>query len=1099
MNELNGDIYVYDSRQYTNAVVNVLEPNGLGGYALVRQIEGPAGRAFHAPYTMTVDSRNGEVYVTEFAPEGYYIPREQEYENGKYMIDEFSAIGAYIGHVEHIPDAYAIAVNPETHDLYARQQGYGPDLVLPDVTTEPVSAETPRSVTLNGTVNPGGGGEATCQFDWGPTPSLGKVAPCSEPIPDGDEAVPVHAVLSEFERNTSYYYRLQAGNENGTNLGLPVQDRQFTTRGAVVGLASATDVSADAATLRASIDPGSTPTSYYFQYGLSSAYEHDAPAPPGPSIGSGGEFLEVPALGLTGLSGSTVYHYRVVATSEPQPGEIETLYSPDRTFTTQAAKGSFSLPDGRQWELVSPSNKRGALIASNRADGESVVQAAADGGALAYHTSTPTEQDPAGYAFSVTVLSTHGAAGWSSLDISEPNLAAVHQRSSKGNEFQIFSEDLSRAAVQPVESVFTPLSPEASEETAYLRSDFLGGNVNEACRSGCYRALVTGKAGFANVPPGTAFGEEPSGSCATERCGPKFQGASRDLEHIVLSSSAQLTATPAPADGEGMYEWSNGSLQLLDQLPKGEEGPALLAGSGIGTIRGESGISMGVRNSVSDNGQRVVLEGGARGGQGVYLRETATAANPSGETIRLDVPQGVSGTSEDPRYMDASSDGSRIFFIDSGRLTADASPSGEDLYEYDLYAPVGQRLRDLSVPTGTGASANVTMLIGASEDGSYVYFAAGGVLAPGAVEGECPFFSSQARPGCNIYVSHEGAVRLVAVVPSADGYDWSPSLAQTSPGLFARVAPDGRWLAFESDGELTGYDPRDALSGRPDAEVYVYGADAGELACASCDPTGARPIGRLREKEEGLDNHWAAARVSWWTAVPKGYGSRAVHQPRYLSDSGRVVFDSMGPLVPQDVNGVEDVYEWEPAGVGGCSSTSATFSARSGGCADLVSSGASPEPSEFIDASESGGDVFFRTLARLVPQDYDVAFDIYDAHECTSAAPCSAASPQPPACDTEASCKAPPLPQPALYGSPASATFSGTGNQPSQSAPAVSGKAKAKRKSKGKAKRKGKSKGGRREPLRCRGRAARRGCARAGRQGRDGGARVGRVERGGGR
>ena len=101
---------------------------------------------------------------------------------------------------------------------------------------------------------------------------------------------------------------------------------------------------------------------------------------------------------------------------------------------------------------------------------------------------------------------------------------------------------------------------------------------------------------------------------------------------------------------------------------------------------------------------------------------------------------------------------------------------------------------------------------------------------------------------------------------------------------------------------------------------------------------------------------------------------------------------------------------------------------ESAGCVGLVSSGTSSESSWFLDASETGGDVFFLTTARLAPQDQDIAYDVYDAHECTQFAPCLPVSVAVPPCETEASCKAAPELQPALYGSPASATFSGAGN-----------------------------------------------------------------------
>jgi hypothetical protein len=305
-----------------------------------------------------------------------------------------------------------------------------------------------------------------------------------------------------------------------------------------------------------------------------------------------------------------------------------------------------------------------------------------------------------------------------------------------------------------------------------------------------------------------------------------------------------------------------------------------------------------------------------------------------------------------------------------------------------------------------------------------VYFVARGSLAAGAEAGDH-----------NLYVRHEGVTRLIAVLPSGEqeNYDWSSQLGDV---MRARVSPDGRWLAFMSEQSLTGYDNEQAGPGECEAvisgasgtkhetggcsEVYLYGTDTQSLVCASCNPTGGRPVG--------------GSLASLWTAplMASESGAFLARQPRYLSDSGRLFFDSADALVPQDVNGAEDVYEWEPSGVGTCStrtsSGSSEYASRENGCVGLISSGTSPAPSEFIDADETGEDVFFRTQARLSPQDYDTAYDVYDAHECTEVSPCSSVVTSPPPCETEASCKAAPEPQPSLYGPPSSATFSGAGN-----------------------------------------------------------------------
>ena len=104
------------------------------------------------------------------------------------------------------------------------------------------------------------------------------------------------------------------------------------------------------------------------------------------------------------------------------------------------------------------------------------------------------------------------------------------------------------------------------------------------------------------------------------------------------------------------------------------------------------------------------------------------------------------------------------------------------------------------------------------------------------------------------------------------------------------------------------------------------------LVCASCDPTGARPVGvfdrTMTVKPLLVDRSirtcgrgsWLAGSIPGWDKALR-HGSQ--YQPRYLSDSGRLFFDSPDALVPRATNGVEDVYEFEPAGVGGCTSAGA--------------------------------------------------------------------------------------------------------------------------------------------------------------------------------
>ena len=836
--------------------------------------------------------------------------------------------------------------------------------------------------------------------------------------------------------DTTYHYRLDASNANGTNTGQgpegPEDLGEFTTPGPGIHSESVSNVKATSATFEASIDPHAAPTSYYFQYGPSTGYGEYAPLltasePHGAAVGSGEGDVEVIPQHVQGLSAGTTYHYRAVAVSE-LAGEPVEFDGPDQTFTTQTDSG-FVLPDGRAWEMVSPPDKHGANLMSFT-EGEYVFQAAAAGNAMTYVATAPTEAQPEGFSNVIQVLSTRGPGSWGSRDIAVAHNADTG--ASTHSEYPFFSSDLSLGVVYPFGAFDPAVSTEASESTAYLRSDYPSGNVNALCLHSCYRPLVTGKAGFEDVPPGTVFGS----SCPS-RCGPEPLGATPDSSHVVLKSGVALTTTPV---AQGLYEWAAGKLQLVSMLPASEGGGAV-AGS-LGNFEEKAART----GTISSDGSRVIWA--PSGVKALYMSDTATGVT---NTVRLDTVQSGGGEGQSEAvFQAASSDGSKVYFSDTQRLTEDAGAKTDepDLYKCEIVevkrGEVECRLSDLTPPSA-GAGADVQAgspgppssgaIVGASEDGSFLYFVADGVLAAGAERGQP-----------NLYVRHDSATRLVAVLSGADHPDWSGGDG-TIKAISARVSPSGEWLAFMSQRSLTGYDNRDAASGKPDEEVYLYDASSGRLVCASCDPTGARPLGEVfgtesSEQEEafiGGNSSWGgeasvAAMVPGWT--------RALYQSRYLSDSGRLFFDSYDALVPQDGNGTWDVYEYDslgvPASEHACTTSSTMFSERGGGCVGLISSGTSAEPSAFLDASatggrdaegrEGGGDVFFLTAEKLARQDFDTSLDVYDAHECTGFAPCSAPAAPPAPCTTEASCKASPTPQPQIFGPGGSSTFSGAGN-----------------------------------------------------------------------
>jgi hypothetical protein len=702
-------------------------------------------------------------------------------------------------------------------------------------------------------------------------------------------------------------------------------------------------------------------------------------------------------------------------------------------YEAEAAAGFQSfLPDCRVYEMVSPPHKNGAKVVLRSPNGLAPAQASASGDAITYLVNSPIEDAVAGNSAEDRVLSTGGGGEWSSRDIS-PGHKASAELGTEAGEYRVFSEDLTSSVIN-------------LDESLDLRNS----------ATSLYEPLVTPT----NVTAEAKAEVEQKGG------GAEFRGANPDDRNIVFGSGLALTpGSTRNQSYESLYEWSNGLLRLVSVLPEGVPANTTQKLSHLGG--GYEGFSRDARNAISGDGTRVFWEAATGGETHLYMRDFQTA-----RTTMVDAAQGVAEVNtanqepEDGLYETASRDGSIVFFRDGKNLTSDATAGGnhdDDLYAFDTES--GQ-LTDLTVDPQhgqTGETANVrSAVLGASEDGTYVYFVADGVLAEGATPGDCEGSSSPTNAACNLYVAHlEGGkwkTAFIASLASEDSPDWgyeeSGDEGDAYQGLgtiTSRVSPDGSHVAFMSQRRLTGYNNSDAETGAADEEVYFYDAVTRKLTCASCNPSGARPVGlldtgeyghgRLVDPEENWTNHVLAANIPSWSAIE---ASRlAFYQSRYLSDSGRLFFNSDDPLVPQATNGIENVYEYEPEGTGDCSSGPRTVHPYGGeGCLALVSSGTSTEESAFADASATGNDVFFVTSAKLVSEDVDDLYDMYDAHACNTESPCpSAQAPARPACTTSESCQGPGASAPIF---PAGASLAAGGGDLPLPVSSATGTAKAK-------------------------------------------------------
>lgn len=384
-------------------------------------------------------------------------------------------------------------------------------------------------------------------------------------------------------------------------------------------------------------------------------------------------------------------------------------------------------------------------------------------------------------------------------------------------------------------------------------------------------------------------------------------------------------------------------------------------------------------------------------------------------------------------------DGSHLYWATNGE--APTNP-GNDLYRFTApSAGVAGKLVDLTPDSDDENGAEVQGLVGASADGSYLYFAANGVLdeAEEAKPGNCHGGVGEASGSCNLYLWHEGAISFLARLRSqqgsvgSDSLNWTGTPINQFPGASyvpksAFTSAEGQTLLFRSQEKLTSYENE----GVP--ELYRFHVGEAKIRCVSCQP-GGEAVGAGPKTGQtlfpDLGPHGALASVS----------------SRNLSASGdQAFFETAEALSPLDTNGqggdcpptgtgsqnfpaCNDVYEWEAPGPGSCQESSPSYSPINEGCIYLLSSGKDRFPSLFADASVSGKDVLFFTRQQLVGQDKDELQDVYDARVQGGLL---AQNPLPsPVCESNEACHGPPS-QPAAETLPVTPGFVGPANPPAK-------------------------------------------------------------------
>lgn len=791
-----------------------------------------------------------------------------------------------------------------------------------------------------------------------------------QPVADG--ATGIHAVtatVSGLNPNTLYQVRLSAstGGSEISSATLPFTTDTASPR---VAMTFVDEVTQTAARLGAHVDPEGLASTYHFEWGGQPCSDVPNPCAEMPAferhLGDGNKAL-IANESIDGLSGASTYHYRVVATNAEG-----TTYGPDQTFETL---NECNLPDGRCYELASPADK-GPLGAAGDlvATGDNLrFQASRDGSAVGYMLAYGMPDGTAGNE--VVHMSRRDGDGWTTTQVDAPALTVGDGDAVGGipSRTLALSENMTCGVLisgQPL-GADPPLEVLEGGNSVLYRSDLIGGwtTLTKSAPANYVEQLLGPRtAQVAGIGPSVAGGE----------CGRiVFR-----TEYEYADEAPQTQAVDAIDGSSWLYRWDGDALEYVGMVP-GPSGPkAVQAIPGASQTRTNDNVGLtsqvmaNVSKAVSDDAQRVFFTavsqtGDNAGQQSVFRRELGSpVAVDAGLSQTTSLPGGTPNT-DDVLYQTASEDGSEVFFIgryglasneDGTAVQSSSGPSacddlegaGCDLYRYSFETG---KLTDLSAndDPANANGASVVGVLGASDDGDYVYFAARGQLDPG--EGRTAA-QNVANDTYSVYVAHDGQVRYVGRADELDAGAGDHVKASLSKLLVkgwgegftaSRVTPDGRRIVYQTAQTVTGYDSGGV------SEAYLYDFDADETVCVSC----------RRDGGPSIPNSLAAdALIS--VPLPNGTGAmNALHPPVTLTPDGRrVFFYSFARLATGATQGRRNLYQWEEGQIAFLASSSPAVTSLS---------------LNFAGASQSGDEVFFATVDRYTWEDVDSKLDVYAA------------------------------------------------------------------------------------------------------------------------
>lgn len=780
------------------------------------------------------------------------------------------------------------------------------DAPTPTAASDPPTDLTDHSAALNATVDPMDASvECTFQYSedevaWVDVPE----AECDSLDPEGGPQT-VSEEVDGLEPGGHYFVRLVVSRRFDDSTAVTSSQQEFTALSlppvlSLVGSAKLTDTSAY---LVGRVLPRSQLTHHRFHYTPAGgdfvdcgevANPNCLATPEADLVGSA---EAVAAIQITGLEPDAEYEFKLIADNVAGSTESSTL-----SFHTAAEP--LPEPTERAYEMVSPPEKNGggAIV------GYRYSSVAYDGEGIGFCTDAQFGDPPANLGnLCAHYASQRYVEGWRTQAI-QPGFCFPTGKS----HVQTVSLNVDAAFLDRPESADCMVEP----------------LVDPAPMPGGYayrEDLTTDPLSYHLLNPQPGY----TANSSSGSNGGGYQAASDEFDHIVYASPDQQTGDAPAGSFQKLYEWAGGTLRLVSKDTS--NAPFATSSSVPGGSTSDS------YNAISSSGLRIFFQNGSGSAQELYMRQQGTTTY---WISQQECSPACSDTAAADNFQLATPDGAKALFTSTAKLNNDDSnATGADLY---LYTHSGNPAantnltllsKDSEAADGTGAS--VQGVLGMSDSGDVVYFAANGQLVPGQPTAAGPKLYRWDRSGGSPTLSY-----LATLNSGESAGNWAAAAGQV---VNRALTPDGSRLLIQTTVALDPFADTD-----PDRDLYLLDDEDAGWRCVSCQAPGAPSAGD--------------------TIMTPGAGGQlvnAVGQERriVISDDGaRVFFATRDPLDPaEDTNGRADVYEWHE------------------GAVQLVSSGKDPAGALLLGAGHDGRDVLFLTDSQLVGWDTDRANDIYDA------------------------------------------------------------------------------------------------------------------------